>query len=516
MHIVINWFIKFLIFYKKKPSIILIVQFHNEIERLPNFFTNVLPHVDGIIGLNDGSFDGSAEYFLAQPKVLELIHRPIRKPHVWDEPSNRQALIKASHQYRPEWILALDVDERLEIDFREKIERSIWIANILGKSVISFRLLELWDNENNYRIDGIWGSKRRNRLFRWIPSHQVKNVAFHGSWLSVEHHLKRGPFRSNHRIYHLGNMTEALRIKRIEKYCRLDSNNEFQPIGYDYLNEKSGLRIRSIRKEHQSFVGPLDRAPVQNLQMRLCLIFFKRIFTSDTSLSLEGNKKISHKEIILWINACISLIPPPLGVKSIPSLIISGWARTGKTTLASQLCRSTGMGCLSLDQFSAVYEGIRDEKTRSFIRSTLIKALICRFPVGIILEGSNLVFDNYYRSYSRPVPSLSLLHSLYTEYCMRVYIIGNTQDSIDEKMAAIKLFRQRHECWTSKSLAWANNNLDERVREVFQASQNFLSLAQINGLHYIDIQSNDFSGSIVRAQAHIEQDIVSPFDFAGY
>jgi len=480
---------------------------------LPEFFTNVLPHVDGIIGLNDGSFDGSAEYFLAQPKVLELIHHPIRNPHVWDEPSNRQALIEACHQYRPEWILALDVDERLEINFREKVERSIRVASFLGRSVISFRLLELWDNENNYRIDGIWGSKRRDRLFRWIPSHQIKNVAFHGSWLSVEHHLNRSPFRSNHRIYHLGTMTETARIERIAKYRRLDPNNEFQSIGYDYLNEKSGLGIRKIHKARHFFVDSLDRVPVHTIKIRLCLILFKRIFTSDASLCSEGDKKISHKEVILWINACISLIPSPLGVKNIPSLIISGWSRTGKTTLVSQLCRSTGMSSLSFDQFSGVYECIRDEKTRSFIRHALLEALIYRFPVGVILEGSDLVFDNYYRSHSMPLPSLSLLHSVCSKYSMRIYILGNTWDSIDEKMTAIKSFRRRHKCWTSNNQAWAENNLKERVKEVFEASQHFLSLAHISGLNYIDIQSSDFSASIIRAQAQIEQAILSPFDF---
>lgn len=482
---------------------------------MPDFFTNVLPHVDGIIGLNDGSFDGSAEYFLAQPKVLELIHRPIRNPHVWDEPSNRQALIEACHQYRPQWILALDVDERLEINFREKVERSIRVASILGRSVISFRLLELWDSENNYRVDGIWGNKRRNRLFRWIPSHQIENVAFHGSWLSVEHHLNGSPFRSNHRIYHLGTMKETLRIERIAKYRRLDPNNEFQSIGYDYLNEKSGLRIQSISKGRHFFVDSLDRAPVRTIKTRLCLILFKRIFTSDASIDLEGYKKTSHKEIISWIHACISLIPPPIGVKNIRSLIISGWPRTGKTTLASKLCRSTGMSCLSLDQFSAVYESVIDEKTRSFIRHALLRALIDRFPVGVILEGSNLVFDNYHRSHARPLPSLSLLYSLYGEYSMRIYVLGNTEDSIYEKKKAIKSFRQQHKCWTSNSLAWDDNNLEERIREGFVASQHFLSLAQIGGLSYVNIESSDFSASIIRAQAHIEQAILSPFDFDG-
>lgn len=238
---------------KSAPSIILIVQFHNEIERMPGFFTNVLPHVDGIIGLNDGSSDGSPEYFAAQPKVLTVINRPIRNPHTWDEPSNRRALIAASHQYRPDWLLALDMDERVEKNFRQKVYRCTRLADLIGTPKISFDLLELWDSVDAYRVDGIWGKKRRTRLFRWTPDHQIAEVAFHGPWTSVFHHFKRKSYQSGVRIYHLGTLTEADRIKRIEKYKRLDPNNRYQSIGYDYLNNKQGLRIKQIEK-HRHFL----------------------------------------------------------------------------------------------------------------------------------------------------------------------------------------------------------------------------------------------------------------------
>jgi len=234
---------------KSTPSIILIVQFHNEMERMPGFFSNVLPYVDGIIGLDDGSSDGSSDFFSAQPKVLTVIHRPIRSPHQWDEPSNRRALIQASHQYRPDWLLALDMDERLEHNFRQKVERSIRIADLLGTPKIAFDLLELWDSENAYRVDGIWGKKRRTRLFRWTPDHQIAEVAFHGPWTSVFHHFKKKSYQSRLRIYHLGTMTEADRIKRIEKYKRYDPNHQYQKIGYDYLNDKRGLRTRKIEQQ---------------------------------------------------------------------------------------------------------------------------------------------------------------------------------------------------------------------------------------------------------------------------
>ena len=260
------------------PTIILLVQFYNERQNLPAFFENVLPHVDGIIGLDDGSEDGSGEYFLSQPKVLKVVHRPVHFPHIWDEPANRQSLMDAARQFKPDWLLALDVDERLQWDFRRRAQPHLRAAQSLGCNAISQPLRELWDSETNYRCDGVWGLKRRQRLFQWSDDHQVDQKAFHGVWTSTngagtveatgainKSALSERPNRSKvlHTrlpIYHLGMLTEAQRAKRVEKYERLDPQHEYQAIGYAYLNCKQGLRTASVRP-NQHFRAPSRLMP---------------------------------------------------------------------------------------------------------------------------------------------------------------------------------------------------------------------------------------------------------------
>lgn len=501
----------FLRILNRKPSIILLVQFHNEIERLPGFFTSVLPHVDGIIGLNDGSSDGSADYFSAQPKVLTVIHRPIRDPHHWDEPANRRALIKASHHYQPDWILALDVDERLDKHFRRDANRSIQLANLARRSVISLRLYELWDSPSTYRMDGIWGKKRRNRLFRWAPDHQISNVALHGPWTSTAIHAKTKSLKTGLCIYHLGMISEDLRIKRVERYRQLDPKNQYQSIGYDYLNDKTNFRLGQIAHDRHPQIESIEEGALSHAPFGLCTRALKRYLHPDFLLPSQQSKSKDFERVIGRIRFCLKLLPPAIRSNHVPSFILSGWCRVGKTNIAQRLCRSNGLCYLPLDPFSAIYQGVKDYATRQFIKKTLVRELLKRYPTGIILDGADLVFDNYFRSDDRPKPTLDFLHELSLEHPVKIYLIGNAKDTLTEKIDGIKKYRFKHPCWTLNSHAWSEDKLEDRAKEIISASQLLRDQSNSTSLTYIDIHSGSFHHGVIRAQALIEQQELSPF-----
>lgn len=387
------------------PSIILLVQFHNERARLPDFFSNVLPHVDGIIGLDDGSDDGSGEYFQVQPKVLRVVYRPVRIPHEWDEPANRRDLMSVASQYRPDWLLALDVDERLERDFRCQVQPFLRVAQWLGCSSISQPLREMWDSLSTFRCDGIWGRKRRERLFRWSEHHQVDPTAFHGTWTSVAGTARPRTLASPLPIYHLGMLTETLRQQRVQKYQALDPEHRFQAIGYAYLNCKDGLRLESINPDRDFQLVELFKAATPSSILRGQARFFKTLSgvlkwsqttgldTSDPETALLIRRKLDFGLRHVcgsyhrfgdagWLSAAS-------GTRSF--MLVNGPGDIGGdclNTLVRRLCSNRGYRQMSLDPVLQLLTSVQDERLRNAIGAQVLETLFKRFPSGVIFELS--------------------------------------------------------------------------------------------------------------------------------
>lgn len=231
---------------RRPPRVIAFLQFHDEIRFLPGWFRNVAPLVDGVIALDDGSTDGSGEFVAAQPSLLELIRIPPRTPHVWDEVGNKLLLHEASRRHKPDWIVVVDADERLERGFRERARREIAKAEAAGIQALSIDVCELWDSYGHYRVDGIWGVKRFGRLFRFRPDAEVDRRRYHGHWTPLNSMTGPGFPRADLRLYHLKMVHAAWREARRARYEALDPNCELQAIGYAYLTDPTGLELRAL------------------------------------------------------------------------------------------------------------------------------------------------------------------------------------------------------------------------------------------------------------------------------
>jgi hypothetical protein len=207
---------------------------------LPGFVANVGPQVDGIVALDDGSADGSAEYLGARPEVLEVIRVPASRPE-WDEMGNHRALVQAALRHGADWVLALDADERLERHFRRRAEP---LMRQGPGGAFTVRLLDLWDSSQQVRVDGIWGRKRVARLFRARADHVYDTAVLHGDKAP----LQDRPYQAADLIvYHLGMLTGADRHARRRKYELADPEGRWQEIGYAYLTDEAGLRLRPLR-----------------------------------------------------------------------------------------------------------------------------------------------------------------------------------------------------------------------------------------------------------------------------
>ena len=229
----------------RRVRMVALIAVRNEMRHLPGFLRNITPQVDGIVALDDGSTDGSADTLASHHAVLELIRVPPDRP-TWDEVGNHRALVSAAVRHGAEWILCIDADERVEREFRTRAERVIWRGGLFGLSAYAVQLRELWDDPGQYRCDGIWGAKARARLFRARADHEFDPATLHGQKAPMQA-SRRGRFPgADLQIYHLGMLSRADRDARRRRYEIADPEHEWQEIGYAYLTDPSGLKLRRI------------------------------------------------------------------------------------------------------------------------------------------------------------------------------------------------------------------------------------------------------------------------------
>lgn len=230
----------------RRTRLLALLAVRDGMRHLPGFLRNVVPQVDGVIALDDGSTDGSAELLESQASVLELMRNPADRPE-WDEVGNHRRLVGAALRHRADWVLCLDADERLEDDFRTRAERVIARGRLIGLTAYAVHLRELWDGRGQYRADGIWGRKSVARLFRLREDHQFDPRALHGS-KAPQQARRGGRFpAADLTIYHLAMIHAADRAARRQRYEAADPERRWQSIGYEYLTDVRGLALRALQ-----------------------------------------------------------------------------------------------------------------------------------------------------------------------------------------------------------------------------------------------------------------------------
>ncbi|HSG40339.1 MAG TPA: glycosyltransferase family 2 protein [Thermoanaerobaculia bacterium] len=232
---------------RRRTRILALLTFRNEMRFLPDYFENVRPLVDGIVALDDGSTDGSAEFVARQPEVLQLLRLPPRADHTWDDALNHRRLVEAAWEHRPDWLLGLDADERLEKGFRDRAEEEIARARREGHRAWYLHVREIWDDPLFFRADGVWGRKKSARFFEARRDHEFHMQRLHCYWAPLNSRGENGDFpQADLFLYHLRMLTPADRAARQARYESLDPGKDFQSIGYSYMTDTEGLRLERI------------------------------------------------------------------------------------------------------------------------------------------------------------------------------------------------------------------------------------------------------------------------------
>lgn len=231
---------------RKRPRIFALLSFRNEMRFLPDYFENLAPLVDGVIALDDGSTDGSTELVSRRKEVLELIRVPQEREHEWDDARNHRRLVEAAWKHRPDWLLGLDADERLESGFRERAQMEIDRAKRQGHRAWRIHVREIWDDPLHFRADGLWGQKSSARFFEARRDHDFHMQQLHCHWAPLNSRTNGDFPQADLFLYHLRMQHEADRQQRRLRYETLDPNREFQTFGYDYMTDTTGLVLERV------------------------------------------------------------------------------------------------------------------------------------------------------------------------------------------------------------------------------------------------------------------------------
>lgn len=234
-----------------RPRIIALVACFNDLRYLQGWFENIRGRVDGIVALDDGSTDSSADFIAAQPETTLLLRNPAAMKTEWDETSNRRQLVTAGQALGADWFLTIDCDERVEDHFWNELNTILAWADREAISVCSFRLRELWDSPKHFRVDGIWGRKTKGAFFRNLGTdHQFDLSKWHGEWFPMQYLGSTAHRVIPYDLYHLKMIEPQDRIARRQLYKSLDPDNSFQAIGYDYLIDDHGLKLEALPQGH--------------------------------------------------------------------------------------------------------------------------------------------------------------------------------------------------------------------------------------------------------------------------
>ncbi|MBA3454490.1 MAG: glycosyltransferase family 2 protein [Deltaproteobacteria bacterium] len=226
--------------------VLAVLQLRNEELYLQGCLDHLRGFVDGVVAIDDGSEDRTAEILAADSSVISVITKPRSVgEHQWDEVGNKRALLERAKELGADWVLATDADERLERKFLVELRA---VVGELPDVKAAIWCRELWDRPDSYRVDGVWGSpnKLRVRLFPMPPELTFdNNVQLHGPW--APDLVQKMPLRKlDYNFYHLKMIRRADRIARRDFYNRLDPEKKFQKIGYDYLADETGVVLERI------------------------------------------------------------------------------------------------------------------------------------------------------------------------------------------------------------------------------------------------------------------------------
>ncbi len=213
--------------FRRRQKVLALFSYRFDAHLIPDLIANIEPIVDGWIAFDDRTASG---VFSSQ------IDR-------------RRALLQAARENDVDWVLAVDPDERFELATAAMIAS---LTRTSGRVAWGFDFREMY-TPDQYRVDGVWGKKKRFSLFRMFDSSVSAEAGVHDNWYPRAAGYKEKDCGLN--LYHLKMISPARRAARSDLYKLLDPDRREQAIGYDYLADDAGARFEAI-PNHRRYNPP--------------------------------------------------------------------------------------------------------------------------------------------------------------------------------------------------------------------------------------------------------------------
>lgn len=227
------------------PTVLGMLRIKNESRWIARVIRSILPLCQWVFILDDHSTDNTVEICEGLP--CTTVYRS--EFDGLDESRDKNWLLQKlfekvpdqdrhylnGNEASPYWCLAIDGDEELATGDWEILRSAVEGP----EHVHSLRILYLWDNEDQVRIDGVYGSFRRPSLFRLMNREFTykstpwgNGANFHCS--NIPQELLHLSCPSPARLLHYGYMEREDRLRKYEWYNRVDPENMVED-GYRHI-----------------------------------------------------------------------------------------------------------------------------------------------------------------------------------------------------------------------------------------------------------------------------------------
>lgn len=197
---------------------------------------------DTVVALDDGSTDGTRSVLEAVPLVRTVLTNPVRRTAAgWDDGRNRTRLLEAAADLEPDWIVSIDVDERLAPDDAAAL-RAFVRRDALPGVAYGFRHCRMWGDD---RYDPL--TPWVYRLFAWRPGLTFPEGRLHFNPVPTQ--IPRQAWvRTSIRLRHVGAVDHRRMTTRSRKYAEADPDGSF-PTGFGGLDQVPTTLVPWVDRE---------------------------------------------------------------------------------------------------------------------------------------------------------------------------------------------------------------------------------------------------------------------------